>query len=85
MSDQVLYFSAVWCAPCKVASSNVKRLKEKYPDIEFHKLDVDDDVKPAQLYQVRSVPTLVHLVDGKEVARVVGVRTVEDFAKELSL
>jgi thioredoxin-like negative regulator of GroEL len=83
--NEVLYFSAVWCAPCRVVSNNVERLKAQYPDVKFRKIDVDESAEAASAFQIRSVPTLVHLQDGKEVARVVGARTVDDLAKGLGL
>jgi thioredoxin 1 len=85
MTDEVLYFSAIWCAPCRVVSSNVERLKIQYPQVKFTKVDVDQEAAAASTFQIRSVPTLVHLQDGKEVARVVGAKTVDDLAKGLRL
>lgn len=85
MIEEVLYFSAVWCAPCRVVSNNVERLKLQYPEVKFTKIDVDERAETASTFQVRSIPTLVHLQDGKEVARVVGAKTVEDLAKGLRL
>ncbi len=85
MSQEVFYFSAKWCGPCQVVGRSVKKLAAESPKIVFRKIDVDEDPELAKEYGVRSLPTLVHLVDDVEVARVIGARTKEDIAKELKL
>lgn len=85
MIDQVLYFSATWCAPCRVVAANVERLRQRYPQVEFRKVDVDEYAEEASTQGIRSVPTLVHIRDGIEVGRVVGAKTVDDLAKGLGL
>lgn len=85
MADCVLYFSAEWCGPCVVMGRNVEWLADKFPSVEFRKYNVDSEATLVRDYQIRSVPTLVHLVDGLEVARVVGVKTREDLALQLRL
>ena len=83
--DVVLYFSAVWCGPCKSMSRTVKQLAQENPDIEFRKIDIDDDPTLAAQHGVRAMPTLIYLTDNQEVARVVGAQTVKQVATQLSL
>ena len=85
MNDIVYYFSAKWCAPCKVVSPSVEALELKFPAVKFQKVDVDEEYELADKYSIRSMPTLVHVKDGVEVARVVGARTRDDIIKELKL
>jgi thioredoxin 1 len=66
MSIEVLKFSASWCTPCKVLSATLK-------DVEGVKeIDIDQNRQLAVDHNVRSVPTLVFLQDGKEVERTTG-------------
>jgi thioredoxin-like negative regulator of GroEL len=46
-------------------------------DINYDKIDVSDEFDPAVEYGVKSVPTFIALVDGKEVARHTGIATEE--------
>ena len=53
--------------------------KELAGKAEFVKYDVDAQGEIAQKYGVMSIPTYVIEKEGKEVARVTGVRSKEEF------
>ena len=76
------YFSAVWCGPCKVFKPIMKELSDEGYDIEF--IDGDENRDLAVEYNIRSVPTTIVEEDGKEVGRIVGVKTKEEMITELS-
>jgi thioredoxin 1 len=76
------YFSAVWCGPCKVFKPIMKELSDEGYDIEF--IDGDENQDLAVQYNIRSVPTTIIEEDGKEVGRIVGVKTKEEMITELS-
>ena len=76
------YFSAVWCGPCKVFKPIMKELSDEGYDIEF--IDGDENQDLAVQYNIRSVPTTIVEEDGKEVGRIVGVKTKEEMITELS-
>ena len=68
-------FWATWCGPCKMLAPTVEKLAERYDGkVVVGKVDVDDEPELAQRFGVMSIPTLVVLKDGKEVARTVGVQ-----------
>lgn len=71
------YFTAPWCAPCRVFGPIVEEVTHRLgADIE--KIDVDKN--PERLpADVRGVPTIIMYNDGKEVSRIVGARGPEDF------
>ncbi|HYX09219.1 MAG TPA: thioredoxin domain-containing protein, partial [Bacteroidales bacterium] len=52
----------------EIAEQNSERLK-------VAKLNVDNNQQLAQTYNVRNIPTLLIFKDGKEINRVVGVKT----------
>lgn len=85
MTDVVYYFSATWCAPCRVVSPNIEALAHRYPTVEFHKIDVEEEAALADKYHIKAMPTIVRVQNGVEIARVVGVKTREDLARELKL
>ncbi len=37
----VLYFTATWCGPCKAIAPTVQAYADKYPSVNFYKIDVD--------------------------------------------
>jgi len=76
------YFSATWCGPCKVFKPTMKELSDEGYDIEF--LDGDENPKLASQYNIRSVPTTVIEVDGKEVDRIIGVKSKAEMIEVLS-
>ncbi len=85
MSSEVLYFSAGWCGPCLVVGKSIEKLSATLTEVTFTKIDTDTNEELVNLHGVRSLPTLIHLKDGQEVARISGARTKEDIVKELEL
>lgn len=67
----VVDFYANWCGPCKVLSSTIDSIKEKYQDVVFVKSDVETDETSAE-YGVRNLPTLIFFKDGEVVNRLTG-------------
>lgn len=62
MSIQVLDFYADWCGPCKTQAPIFDDVKEEFEDndtVTFEKVDVEEDQKRANMFNVRSIPTIV--------------------------
>jgi len=56
----VLWFSASWCAPCKVMYPIIEKAAEDYKGrVRFIKVDVDSDPESSKIYDIRSVPTFM--------------------------
>ncbi|XP_021759899.1 thioredoxin H5-like [Chenopodium quinoa] len=68
----VINFTATWCAPCRFMAPILSEFANKYEDVLFFKVDVDELKTIAEDYKVHSLPTFVFLKDGKEVNRFVG-------------
>jgi len=66
---QLLYFSAPWCAPCRMLGPLLDELSETYP---IRKINIDNQPEIAREYGITSIPTTVLLEDGKEKERKVG-------------
>jgi thioredoxin 1 len=66
-------FWAVWCGPCRIVAPIVEQLADEYQgQITVGKLDVDHNPRTAAQYNVRSIPTILFLQDGKVVDQVIG-------------
>ncbi len=76
------YFSAAWCGPCKQFKPIMQELSDEGYDIEF--IDGDENKEVAIEYNIRSIPTTVIELDGKEINRLVGVRSKEEMIDELA-
>jgi thioredoxin 1 len=69
----VVDFWATWCGPCRMVAPILDQLATEYADkVKITKLDVDANQKTAASFNVRSIPTLLFVKDGKVVDQVVG-------------
>jgi len=69
---KILYFSAAWCGPCKMLGPIMESLSGQ---INYEKIDVDNNQDLSIQYGVRNVPTLVLVDNGEAVGRLVGVQS----------
>ena len=70
----VVDFWADWCGPCKMLGPTVETLAERYDGrARIGKINVDADPELARHFGVMSIPTVVFLKGGREIARKVGV------------
>ncbi len=74
--DQVVLidFYADWCGPCRMVAPVVEEIAKENANVVVGKINVDDDPELAQAYGVMSIPTLIVLKGGEEVARSTGAR-----------
>ncbi len=68
----VLDFWASWCGPCKKMDPIFAEAALERPEVVFGKVNVDQEPELAKKYEVRAIPTLVVIVDGKVVNTSVG-------------
>lgn len=66
------YFSATWCGPCKMFAPIVEVVSQE-ENVPVVKIDVEQSQDMAKAYDVRSVPTLVLMKNGTQVARHTGI------------
>lgn len=72
----IKYFTANWCGPCKQFKPVMEQLKNEGLSIQF--IDVDTNRLLVENSGVRSVPTCILEVDGKEVDRWTGALPKEE-------
>ena len=72
---EVKKFYAEWCGPCKMLTPIMEQVKEKFSDVSFENINIDDQFEVAQKYYVRSVPTVIIEKDGQEVQRFAGLQS----------
>jgi len=81
----VVDFFAPWCGPCAAFAPTFNEVAEDMKDkATFGKVNVDETPDLAQEFGVMSIPTLLILKNGKEVARSTGAMGKEEFTKYVS-
>ncbi len=77
-------FWAPWCGPCRTLSPIVDEIADDLAgQIKVAKCNVDDNQDIAMKYGVMSIPTLVLLKGGQEIARTVGAMPKAKLMAEL--
>jgi thioredoxin 1 len=79
----VVDFWAEWCGPCKMVAPILDEIATAHSGkLKVAKLNVDDNPRTAQRFQVMSIPTLLLFKDGEAHARIVGARSKSQILQE---
>ena len=69
-------FWAEWCGPCRMMAPEFEKAAAALePEVRLVKVNVDEEPALAQKFQVRSIPTVVLALQGRELARSAGARS----------
>ena len=67
------------CAPCRVLEPRLERFAKRYKgQVPVYRVDLDRDMKVAERFGVKSIPTLLVFGAGKEINRLDGLITADD-------
>jgi thioredoxin 1 len=81
----ILDFGAEWCSPCKRLAPILETLAAEWSDkAVFYTIDADTNNDLVSQFRVMSLPTLVLVKNGKEVARTVGLQNREKLVELIS-
>ena len=73
-------FYADWCGPCRMLGPILDEISK---DHTVYKVNVDNESELAQNYGIMSIPCMIIFKDGKEVNRMVGLRSKSDILELL--
>lgn len=76
--NHVLYFTADWCNPCQRTKPVAEELK-KDGLIDFIFVDADSEIELLQKFGIKSIPTYILIEDGREIKRMNGAKTRQEF------
>ncbi|MHA1229800.1 MAG: thioredoxin [Candidatus Helarchaeota archaeon] len=65
-------FWAEWCGPCKMMERPFYNLSKKYPQIQFCKVNTDQNRFTAMKYNIQSIPRFAFFKNGQIIHQVVG-------------
>lgn len=79
-------FWASWCGPCRALAPIIDEIAKEYSGkAVIAKLNVDENPKTAESFNVFSIPTIVVMKNGHEVDRIVGLvpkKNIENLLKK---
>jgi len=77
-------FWAEWCGPCKRLGPTVDALASEYVGkVTVGKMNIDENPKVPEIYQIRCIPTILIFKGGQVVESLVGLAQKEDLKKVL--
>lgn len=82
----VIDFYADWCNPCKSQELILNDLKTKFNEIEFFKVNIEEEYELAEIFSIRSLPTII--VFSKEPKTFIGFTTkqkIEEILKSQTI
>lgn len=65
-------FWAPWCGPCQMMGPAFAQAAAAEPAVRFAKINTQNETTLAQRFGIRSIPTLILFVEGREVRRQAG-------------
>lgn len=78
-------FFATWCGPCKMLAPVMEEVSGEFPQAEFVKVDIDENMELAARYGIMSIPLVAIFKNGEMAAKSLGYSTkseTRDFLKE---
>ena len=75
-------FYADWCVPCQMMGKRLDSIDANFSN-SIKRINVEDSEELVNEFNIRNVPTLVFIEDGKEVKRtgVCEISIIEEFLK----
>ena len=68
----VVDFYGSWCMPCLMLAPVIEELASKLKSIKFARIDIDENKKLSEKFNITSIPCLIVFKQGKEIDRITG-------------
>ncbi len=81
---ELLKFETKTCQQCKLLNPVLDQIKQEYPNVvSVKKIDSEENMKLAFDFNIRSVPVIIFLKDGKEFDRIYGFTNKNEIMKRI--
>jgi thioredoxin 1 len=81
----VVDYWAEWCGPCRMVAPVLEEIAGEHADkINVVKLNIDQNPKVAQRYQIMAIPTMSVFQNGEVVKQIVGAKPKAALLRELA-
>ena len=81
---KLIAIGAQWCPPCRMMEPVVEELSQDFDGkATIAQVDVDQSQELANLFGIRSIPTMVIFKDGKPVDALVGVHPKQTLMEKI--
>ena len=78
----VVDFYADWCMPCRRLAPILREIAQHYNgEVDFYRINVDDNPEIASVFQIRSIPLLLICPLDGEPKSVVGLYSKEEYIR----
>ena len=82
-SAVVVDFFGNWCMPFLMLAPTIEELASKLKSIKFARVDIDENRKLSERFNITSIPCLIVFKNGKEVERIMGALPEEVLEEKL--
>ena len=68
----IIYFTALWCGPCKKISPYYDQLSKEINKCSFYKVDIDESIDISDYFEIKSMPTFYFFYGGEAIDKFEG-------------
>ncbi len=77
-------FWAAWCGPCRMLAPTIETIADEFAGkAKIYKMNVDENPKTPESFNIRGIPTVMIFKGGKMVETIVGNRPKEPYIEAI--
>lgn len=82
----VIHFWAPWCGLCRMITPLLNRFQSDWREqLRIYDINADENLRLANSYQLKTLPTLLFMEQGQVLQRLEGIRGRDDIKRALDL